>query len=74
MKITAVPFVDLAARLGNGANRAGRRSHHSADPETDHPFRGRRLSWAEFYALRPDLRPANDNGKAADRDVDARAA
>ncbi|WP_301943416.1 hypothetical protein [Mesorhizobium escarrei] len=21
----------------------------------------RRISWAEFYRLRPDLRPANDN-------------
>ena len=25
------------------------------------PFKGRRLSWTEFYQLRPDLRPANDN-------------
>jgi hypothetical protein len=27
----------------------------------DRPYRGRRISWAEFYAQRPDLRPANDN-------------
>lgn len=27
----------------------------------DGAFRGRRLSWAEFYRLRPDLRPDNDN-------------
>lgn len=26
------------------------------------PFRGRRISWREFYSLRPDLRPENDNG------------
>jgi hypothetical protein len=26
------------------------------------PYRGRRMLWREFYALRPDLRPANDNG------------
>lgn len=31
------------------------------EPETDRPLRGRRLSWAEFYRLRPDLMPANDN-------------
>lgn len=30
-------------------------------PDTDRPYRGRRLTWAEFYALRPDRRPANDN-------------
>jgi|EndMetStandDraft_9_1072997.scaffolds.fasta_scaffold361248_1 hypothetical protein len=24
-------------------------------------YRGRRLSWQEFYAQRPDLKPANDN-------------
>lgn len=29
--------------------------------ESAKPFRGRRMSWWEFYALRPDLRPANDN-------------
>lgn len=28
--------------------------------DSDRPFRGRRLSWAEFY-LMPDLRPANDS-------------
>lgn len=30
----------------------------------DGAFRGRRLSWEEFYNLRPDLRPANDNNQA----------
>jgi hypothetical protein len=25
--------------------------------------RGRRISWAELYRQRPDLRPANDDGK-----------
>lgn len=29
--------------------------------ESARPFRGRRLSWAEFFKERPDLRPANDN-------------
>ncbi|MER8783367.1 hypothetical protein NKH60_19330 [Mesorhizobium sp. M1006] len=29
--------------------------------ESTKPYRGRRMSWKEFYALRPDLRPANDN-------------
>jgi hypothetical protein len=33
----------------------------------DGAFRGRRLSWREFYALRPDLQPANDNGKISGR-------
>jgi hypothetical protein len=27
----------------------------------DGAYRGRRLSWAEFYRERPDLRPVNDN-------------
>ncbi|GGA47313.1 hypothetical protein GCM10011499_16390 [Pelagibacterium lentulum] len=26
--------------------------------------RGRRLSWREFFKLRPDRKPANDNAKA----------
>lgn len=25
------------------------------------PRLGKRISWAEFYRQRPDLRPANDN-------------
>jgi hypothetical protein len=25
------------------------------------PFRGRRMTWNEFYRERPDLRPDNDN-------------
>ncbi len=29
--------------------------------EAARPFRGRRLSWKEFYRERPDLRPDNDN-------------
>ena len=28
---------------------------------SDRPYRGRRLSWAELYQIRPDLKPANDN-------------
>lgn len=27
----------------------------------DGAYRGRRLSWSEFFALRPDLRADNDN-------------
>lgn len=30
----------------------------------DGAYRGRRLSWKEFYRLRPDLRPENDNLQA----------
>jgi hypothetical protein len=51
----------------------------SADAVTDSakPFRGRRLSWREFHALRPDLRPANDNrsqpiGKSIEPDTEDR--
>lgn len=29
--------------------------------ESAKPFRGRRLSWEQFYALRPDLRADNDD-------------
>ncbi|RDE10351.1 hypothetical protein [Pelagibacterium lacus] len=29
--------------------------------DSDRPFLGRRMSWEEFYKMRPDLRPANDN-------------
>ena len=29
--------------------------------ESAKPYRGRRLSWSEFYSIRPDLKPANDN-------------
>ncbi|MBP1848487.1 hypothetical protein J2046_006783 [Rhizobium petrolearium] len=36
----------------------------TSKPDTDRPFRGRRLSWEQFYAERPDLRPANDNHDA----------
>lgn len=35
--------------------------------DLDRPFRGRRLTWQQFYELRPDRRPANDN-QAADND------
>lgn len=28
--------------------------------------RGRRISWAELYRQRPDLRPQNDNEERAD--------
>lgn len=35
------------------------------DAFPERPLRGRRLSWEEFYAMRPDLRPANDNQEKA---------
>lgn len=38
-----------------------RLSTAEAVSESAKPFRGRRLTWQQFYALRPDLRPANDN-------------
>lgn len=41
-----------------------RKSSQNAPEESSRPYRGRRLSWTEFYRLRPDRKPANDNGKA----------
>ncbi|WP_394891097.1 hypothetical protein ACG873_07175 [Mesorhizobium sp. AaZ16] len=35
--------------------------------ESARPYRGRRLSWKEFYRERPDLRPDNDNERLANR-------
>jgi hypothetical protein len=35
-------------------------------PPSASPYRGRRLSWQEFYAQRPDLRPADNDDKAGD--------
>ena len=35
--------------------------------DLDRPFRGRRLTWHQFYELRPDRRPENDNVLADDR-------
>jgi hypothetical protein len=34
----------------------------------------RRISWAELYKIRPDLRPDNDNANANAKDTDAAAA
>lgn len=39
----------------------------AATARHDGVYRGRRLSWREFFAIRPDLRPANDDQD--DRDV-----
>lgn len=39
---------------------SGRAARH------DGAFRGKRISWAEFYAQRPDLRPDNDNRREAE--------
>lgn len=38
-----------------------RRSSQRPAADTDRPYRGRRISWTEFWAMRPDRRPANDN-------------
>ncbi|MFI3904723.1 hypothetical protein [Ochrobactrum sp. S1502_03] len=35
------------------------------DSKHDGAIRGKRISWAEFYRQRPDLKPGNDNGKDA---------
>lgn len=35
----------------------------AATAKFDGAYRGRRLSWAELYKLRPDLKPANDNSQ-----------
>lgn len=42
----------------------------SADPviAASRPFRGRRISWREFYQLRPDLRRAPNAPTQADND------
>lgn len=32
--------------------------------DSTRPYRGRRLSWSEFYALRPDLKADNDNERS----------
>ncbi len=33
------------------------------DSKLDGAFRGRRITWAEFYRHRPDLKPGNDNAE-----------
>lgn len=38
-------------------------------PDPDRPLRGRRISWREFYAMRPDLRSDNDNQRPVDNGV-----
>ncbi len=40
-----------------------RKPRQDEPDDTARPYRGRRMSWAEFYRLRPDRRPANDDGK-----------
>lgn len=36
------------------------------DSQHDGAHRGRRISWAELYRQRPDLKPSNDNKDSAD--------
>lgn len=38
-----------------------RRPSQRPAADTDRPYRGRRISWAEFWTMRPDRRPANDS-------------
>lgn len=33
----------------------------------DGAYRGRRLSWREFYRMRPDLRPENDDFEKSEK-------
>lgn len=33
----------------------------TTDSTLDGAHRGRRMTWAEFYKMRPDRKPANDN-------------
>jgi hypothetical protein len=42
----------------------------STDP--DRPYRGRRLSWAEFYKQHPHLRPADNDNKKEETDADSK--
>ncbi len=48
---------------------ATRTTSDSAVSETARPYRGRRLSWREFYQLRPDRRPAAANDNQDQREV-----
>lgn len=34
---------------------------HRDNARHDGAYRGRRITWAEFYKLRPDLKADNDN-------------
>ena len=47
--------------MNQARTSTNRRPSQSPAANTDRPYRGRRISWAEFYAMRPDRRPANDN-------------
>jgi hypothetical protein len=38
----------------------------NAAARTDGAFRGRRIRWETLWALRPDLRPDNDNRRQAE--------
>lgn len=47
-------------------NITARSTSTTSTTESAKPYRGRRVSWAEFYSLRPDLRPANDNRQSGE--------
>lgn len=40
-----------------------------AATDSTRPYRGRRLSWRDFYALRPDLKADNDNEATARKEA-----
>ena len=42
---------------------------HRDNARHDGAYRGRRITWAEFYRLRPDLKPANENIKQKEEAV-----
>lgn len=43
------------------ASTTARSTSVTSTSESAKPYRGRRMSWEEFYALRPDLLADNDN-------------
>ena len=57
MDYTAANQNELPATRSTGRNPVS---------DANRPFRGRRITWTEFYELHPDRRPANDNNKRED--------
>lgn len=60
-------YQEWAAARGNVAADRILREASEARARHDGAYRGRRMSWAEFFTLRPDLKPAaNDNEPRAE--------
>lgn len=53
----------------NQAQRPARA--HTAD--NDRPYRGRRMTWQEFWQMRPDRKPANDNVERKSAPIETQA-